>query len=66
MATARSRPEGPPVAPSPQPKSAFKVADDAMEALDDKVRLTLVDRHAHKLGMATIFSAVLKIPKTLS
>ena len=37
-----------------------------VEALDDKARLALAERHAHQLGMVTKFSAALKIPKTLS
>ncbi len=49
-----------------QPRSAYKVASEAIEALDDKSRLALADRHVNRLGMVTIFSAVLKIPKTLS
>ena len=43
-----------PAAPPPQPRSKFKVVDDAMEALDDKDCLALVDRHAHRRGMVTM------------
>ena len=46
----------------PKSKSVFKVADDAVEALDDKVRLALADRHVNRLGIVSIFSAVLPAP----
>lgn len=37
-------------APSAPKKAEFTVADDAMEACTDKTRLSLVERHATKLG----------------
>ena len=51
---------------SPQRKADFTVADEAANALDDKARLSLADRHVNRLGMVTIFSAVQNIAKTLS
>ena len=40
--------------PAPPKQAEFTVADEAMTACADKTRLALVERHAHRLGMATI------------
>ena len=57
--TARARRKGP-RGPSPDPlpsisqpkKADFTIADEAASALGDKGRLALVERHAHRLGIA--------------
>ena len=52
-AAAKEGPRGPQSDPK-EPPSVYQVADDAMDALDDKVRLAVLDDHATKIGMVVV------------